>query len=71
MTPDDRAYFLRRADEEERAAEAAASLSARWRHEELAFLYRTHANGYDEPELRTQSREVIANDLIQPGDIAL
>jgi hypothetical protein len=71
MTPDDRAYFLRRADEEERAAEAAASLSARWRHEELAFLYRSRANGYDEPESRPRPREVIANDLILPGDIAL
>jgi hypothetical protein len=41
MTPDDRDYFLRRSIEEERAAEAASSLAARWRHEELAFLYRS------------------------------
>ena len=64
MTPDDRAYFLRRAMEEERAAEAAASLSARWRHEELAFLYRSHANG-DRPYIR----ELVVPVL--PGDIAL
>ena len=63
MTPEDRAYFLRRADEEERAAEAAASLSARWRHEELAFLYRTHANGGGEE--RAELIEVF------PGDVAL
>jgi hypothetical protein len=63
MTRDDRDYFLRRAMEEERAAEAAASLSARWRHEELAFLYRSHANGTHEgpePVLR-----------VLPGDVAL
>jgi hypothetical protein len=63
MTPDDRDYFLRRAMEEERAAEAAASLSARWRHEELAFLYRSHANGAAdraEPLMR-----------VYPGDVAL
>lgn len=66
MTPDDRDYFLRRAAEEERAAEAAASLSARWRHEELAFLYRSHANGdIGRPP------ELAANDRIQPRDIAL
>ncbi len=66
MAPDDRDYFLRRASEEERPADAAASLSARWRHEELAFLYRSRANGGD-----AYLREVIANDFIRPGDIAL
>lgn len=65
MTPEDRDYFLRRSVEEERAAEAATSLSARWRHEELAFLYRTRANGGEE-----HLREVVAGD-IRPGDIAL
>lgn len=64
MTPDDRDYFLRRAIEEERAAEAAASLSARWRHEELAFLYRTHAHS-DEPPLRE------VRVAVSPGDFAL
>lgn len=63
MTPDDRDYFLRRAAEEERAAEAATSLSARWRHEELALLYRAHADG----------RECAPEPLLRsfPGDIAL
>lgn len=64
MTPDDRDYFLRRAMEEERAAEAAASLSARWRHEELAFLYRSKANGDEAP-----AREAIVP--ASPGDFAL
>jgi hypothetical protein len=66
MTPNDRDYFLRRSIEEERAAEAAASLAARWRHEELAFLYRSHANGEGPARL-----SLVANDLVQPGDIAL
>ena len=64
MTPDDRDYFLRRAMEEERAAEAATSLSARWRHEELAFLYRSHAKG-DLPRLREMTVPAA------PGDVAL
>jgi hypothetical protein len=66
MTPDERDYFLRRAMEEERAAETAASLSARWRHEELAFLYRSRASGGE-----TYLREIPAADFIRPGDIAL
>ncbi len=66
MAPDDRDYFLRRATEEERAAEAATSLSARWRHEELAFPHRSRANGGD-----AYLREVIANELVRPGDVAL
>lgn len=64
MTPDDRAYFLRRAMEEEGAAEAATSLSARWRHEELAFLYRSHAHGEAEERLEPVMR-------VFPGDVAL
>jgi hypothetical protein len=43
MTPEDRAYFATRAIEEERAAIEAQSDVARWRHEELALLYRTRA----------------------------
>ena len=39
----DRHYFLNRAAQEEEAALAAASLTARWRHEELAGLYRLRA----------------------------
>jgi hypothetical protein len=52
MTAEDRDYFSRRALEEERAAAAALSLTARWRHEELAFLYwsRAAAEGADGPD---------------------
>lgn len=66
MTPDDRDYFLRRAMEEEQAANKATTLAARWRHEELAFLYRSRASGGD-----AHRHEIIADDPMQPGDIAL
>jgi hypothetical protein len=38
---DDRDYYLNRANAEDEAARASISLAARWRHEELASLYRT------------------------------
>ena len=41
MTAEDRNYYLKRAEEEDAAARASVSLAARWRHEELASLYRT------------------------------
>lgn len=47
MTADDRDYFLRRASEEDEAARASASLAARWRHEELASLYRIRVLTFD------------------------
>jgi len=40
---DDRDYYLKRASQEDEAARAATTLSARWRHEELAGLYRMRA----------------------------
>jgi hypothetical protein len=40
MTADDRNYYLKRAADEDEAARTAFSLAARWRHEELANLYR-------------------------------
>jgi hypothetical protein len=45
LRPDEeRDYFLRRAQEEERAAVLATTLKARWVHEELATLYRARAH---------------------------
>jgi hypothetical protein len=64
--PDDRDYFIRRAVEEEKAAAAAASLAARGRHEELALLYWSLANGVRQARL-----PFIANAVIRPGDFAL
>ena len=42
---DDSDYFTRRAIEEEKFAAAASSIAARARHEELALLYWSLANG--------------------------
>lgn len=67
MTPDDRNYFLRRAMEEESAAETATSLPARWRHEELAVLYRSCANG----KIPSRPPPGIVNVAGGPGDFAL
>jgi hypothetical protein len=63
---DDRDYFTRRAEEEERFAAAAASVAARARHEELALLYWSLANGVAAARL-----PIIADAVIRPGDIAL
>lgn len=53
----DRDYFLTRAMQEEEAALAASSLSARWRHEELAGLYRIRAARIERDE-RVEAGEV-------------
>lgn len=63
---DDRDYFTRRAMEEEHFAAAAASVAARARHEELALLYWSLANGAAATRL-----PVIADAVIRPGDVAL
>jgi hypothetical protein len=65
VKPDDRDYFSRRALEEEKAAAAATSLKARWKHEELAILYWSRANaaGFRQPPA--------VADTLGPGDIAL
>jgi hypothetical protein len=47
MTAEDRNYYLKRAADEDEAARAAFSLAARWRHEELASLYRTRVLNLD------------------------
>lgn len=66
MTSNDSDYFTRRAMEEECAAQAAEKLAARWRHEELATLYWSLANGAAEARL-----PFIADAMIRPGDVAL
>ena len=63
---DDSDYFTRRAIEEEKFASAAASIAARERHEELALLYWSLANGAASARL-----PIIADAVIRPGDIAL
>jgi len=47
MNADDREYYLKRASQEDQAARDAVSLAARWRHEELASLYRMRVSAFD------------------------
>jgi hypothetical protein len=47
MTADDREYYLKRVEQEEQAARDAVSIAARWRHEELAGLYRIRILAFD------------------------
>lgn len=63
MIADDRDYYLKRASQEDEAARNAASLSARWRHEELASLYRLKAQQFGRAE------DEAAADMIVPAFI--
>ena len=47
MNAADREYYLKRASDEDQAARDAISLAARWRHEELASLYRMRVLAFD------------------------
>ncbi len=62
----DKAYCKQRAREEELAAMAAESMAARVRHEELALLYWSRANG-----ARPGRLPLIADAVIRPGSFAL
>lgn len=55
----DRDYYLTRANQEDEAARSAASLAARWRHEELAGLYRLRAARLDRELEGETSTEVV------------
>ena len=55
----DRDYYLTRANQEDEAARSAASLAARWRHEELAGLYRLRAARLDRELQGETSAEVV------------
>ncbi len=56
-------YYTTRALQEERAAAAAASVAARGRHEELALLYWSLANGAPSARL-----PIIVSAVIRPGE---
>ena len=47
MNAADRDYYLKRASDEDQAARDAITLAARWRHEELASLYRMRVLAFD------------------------
>jgi hypothetical protein len=63
MKAEDRDYYLKRASQEDEAACNAASLSARWRHEELASLYRLRAQQI------ARTEDEVAPDAIVPAFI--
>ena len=63
MMADDRDYYLKRASQEDKAALNATSLAARWRHEELASLYRLRAQHL------TRTEDEVAPDTIVPAFI--
>ena len=63
----DRDYYLARATQEDAAAHSASSLTARWRHEELAGLYRLRAARLDGDLVAEPAADVVpAFILLQP-----
>ncbi|HJR83373.1 MAG TPA: hypothetical protein VJ775_05555 [Sphingomicrobium sp.] len=67
MNANDREYFLRRASEEEEAAGTSLSLAARWRHEELASLYRMRVLAFDRSAIDDNASEVAEPFILIPG----
>jgi hypothetical protein len=67
MTADDRDYFLRRASEEDEAARVSASLAARWRHEELASLYRMRVLTFDRTIIEDEASGIVEPFILVPA----
>ena len=67
MNADDRDYFSRRASQEEEAALAAVSLAARWRHEELASLYRMRVHAFDHPVVEEEASGLAEPFILMPS----
>lgn len=67
MTAEDRDYYLRRADEEDVAARNAASLAARWRHEELASLYRMRVAAFERGSVEGEAARVVQPFILVPS----
>jgi hypothetical protein len=67
MNADDRDYYLRRAAQEDEAALAATSLAARWRHEELASLYRMRILAFDRSIVEEEAEGVVEPFILMPG----
>lgn len=67
MHADDRDYYLRRASEEDEAARLATSLAARWRHEELASLYRMRVLTFDRTLIEDETAGRIQPFILVPS----
>jgi len=59
MTPEDRSYFMLRAEQERHAARSCANRIVRGRHEELAWLYEMRLQFSD----RADSHEAFEIDM--------
>lgn len=67
MNADDRDYYLRRALEEDAAALTAVSLAARWRHEELASLYRMRVHAFDSTVVEEEASGTVEPFILMPS----
>jgi hypothetical protein len=67
MKAEDRDYYLKRASQEDDAALSAASLTARWRHEELASLYRLRAQQLARTDDEEPSGEIVPAFILAPA----
>jgi hypothetical protein len=67
MNAQDRDYYLKRAGEEDEAARASVSLSARWRHEELASLYRLRLMAFDRTAVREEPEGTVQPFILVPS----
>jgi hypothetical protein len=66
MKADDRDYFLKRAEQEDEAARNAAALCARWRHEELASLYRLRVQQLARTEGEVAPETIVPAFILAP-----
>ena len=67
MTLDDRTYYLRRALQEDTAAQIATCSAARRRHLELAAAYRLRCQFNAEPDRLTVSEVIAGPSMMAPA----
>ena len=67
MNAADRDYYLRRASEEDEAARASVSLAVRWRHEELASLYRMRVLAFDRSMIEDEASGIAQPFILVPA----
>jgi hypothetical protein len=66
MNADDRDYYLKRISQEDQAARDATSLAARWRHEELACLYRVRLLAFDRSVREGEDPGIVQPFIVVP-----
>ncbi len=65
MTPEDRSYFMLRAEQERTAALKSPSRNVRGRHEELAWLYEMRLQFSDRADSH-EAFEIVTDDTHEP-----